>query len=239
MFRRIDPDYFYPTFGDDSTVEEMAPSMGKFYVRLANGDDYGQWGNFKIGYMNNELAHVDRGLYGANFHFESDGATEFGEKKLVADVFAAEPGTVGTRDEFRGTGGSLYFLQRQDILAGSERVRIEIRDKSSGMVTGVVNLMPSLDYDIDYLQGRILLTEPLASSVDDNLLVRSNAISGDEAHLVVRYEYTPGFGEIDAVATGGQASYWFGEHVKLGVTSNINEQNDADSTMNGADLTLR
>jgi hypothetical protein len=239
LFRRIDPDYFYPTFGDDSTVEEMAPSMGKFYVRLANGDDYGQWGNFKIGYMNNELAHVDRGLYGANFHFESDGATEFGEKKLVADVFAAEPGTVGTRDEFRGTGGSLYFLQRQDILAGSERIRIEIRDKSSGMVTGVVNLMPSLDYDIDYLQGRILLTEPLASSVDDNLLVRSNAISGDEAHLVVRYEYTPGFGEIDAVATGGQASYWFGEHVKLGVTSNINEQNDADSTMNGADLTLR
>ncbi|MGI9220116.1 MAG: OmpA family protein, partial [Woeseiaceae bacterium] len=239
LFRRIDPDYFYPTFGDDSTVEEMAPSMGKFYVRLANGDDYGQWGNFKIGYMNNELAHVDRGLYGANFHFESDGATEFGEKKLVADVFAAEPGTFGTRDEFRGTGGSLYFLERQDILAGSERIRIEIRDKSSGMVTGVVNLMPSLDYDIDYLQGRILLTEPLASSVDDNLLVRSNAISGDEAHLVVRYEYTPGFGEIDAVATGGQASYWFGEHVKLGVTSNINEQNDADSTMNGADLTLR
>jgi hypothetical protein len=239
LFRRIDPDYYYPTFGDDSTVEEMAPSMGKFYVRLAKGDDYGQWGNFKIGYMNNELAHVDRGLYGANFHLESDSATEFGEKKLVADVFAAEPGTVGTREEFRGTGGSLYFLQRQDVLAGSERVRIELRDKTSGIVTGVVNLMPALDYDIDYLQGRILLTSPLASTADDNLLVRSNAISGDEAHLVVRYEYTPGFGDIDAVATGGQASYWIGEHVKLGVTSNVNEQDDTDSNMLGADLTLR
>ena len=239
LFRRIDPDYYYPTFGDDSTVEEMAPSMGKFYVRLARGDDYGQWGNFKVGYMNNELAHVDRGLYGANFHMESEAATEFGEKKLVADVFAAEPGTVGTREEFRGTGGSLYFLQRQDILAGSERVRIELRDKASGIVTGVVNLMPSLDYDIDYLQGRVLLTEPLASTANDNLLVRSNAVSGDEAHLVVRYEYTPGFGDIDAVATGGQASYWFGEHVKLGVTSNVNEEDDTDSNMLGADLTLR
>ena len=61
LFRRIDPDYYYPTFGDDSTVTEMAPTMGKFYVRLANGDNYGQWGNFKIGYMNNELAQVDRG----------------------------------------------------------------------------------------------------------------------------------------------------------------------------------
>jgi flagellar motor protein MotB len=239
LFRRIDPDYYYPTFGDDSTVEEMAPSMGKFYVRMANGDDFGQWGNFKVGYMNNELAQVDRGLYGANFHFESDGATEFGDKKLVADVFAAEPGTVGSREDFRGTGGSLYFLQRQDILTGSERIRIEIRDKASGMVTGVVNLVPSMDYDIDYLQGRILLTEPLASTVDDNLLVRSNAMSGDEAYLVVRYEYTPGLDDIDAMATGGQVHYWFGDHVRLGVTSNINEEDDTDSTMNAVDATFR
>jgi flagellar motor protein MotB len=239
LFRRIDPDYYYPTFGDDSTVEEMAPSMGKFYVRLGHGDDYGQWGNFKVGYMNNELAQVDRGLYGANVHYETEAATGFGDKRLVADVFAAEPGTVGSREEFRGTGGSLYFLQRQDLLAGSERVRIELRDKASGIVTGVVNLMPSLDYDIDYLQGRILLSEPLASTVDDNLLVRSNAVSGDEAYLVVRYEYTPGFDDIDAMATGGQVHYWFGDHVKLGVTSNINEENDAESTMNAADLTLR
>ena len=68
FFRRIDPDYYYPTFGDDGTVEEMAPTMGKFFVRLGKGDDYGQWGNFKIAYMNNELAQVDRGLYGANLH---------------------------------------------------------------------------------------------------------------------------------------------------------------------------
>ncbi|MDJ0751700.1 MAG: OmpA family protein [Woeseiaceae bacterium] len=239
LFRRVDPDYYYPTFGDDSTVEEMAPSMGKFYVRLGNGDDYGQWGNFKVGYMNNELAHVDRGLYGANLHYESDAATGFGDKRFAADLFAAEPGTLGTREEFRGTGGSLYFLQRQDVLAGSERIRIELRDKASGIVTGVVNLMPALDYDIDYLQGRIMLAEPLASTADDNLLVRTNAISGNEAYLVVRYEYTPGFEDLDAMSTGGQAHYWFGDYVKIGVTSNVNEENDADSSLEGADLTLR
>jgi hypothetical protein len=44
LFRRIDPDYYYPTFGDDSTVAEMAPTMGKFYVRLANQDNHAQWG---------------------------------------------------------------------------------------------------------------------------------------------------------------------------------------------------
>ncbi len=217
LFRRIDPDYHYPTFGDDSTVEEMAPTMGKFFVRLSDGDNFGQWGNFKVGYMNNELAQVDRGLYGANLHYQSD----------------------ASREEFRGTGGSLYFLQRQDLLAGSERVRIELRDKTSGLVTGVLNLTPSLDYDVDYLQGRIVLTEPLSSTADDNLLVRSNALSGDEAYLVVRYEYAPGFDDIDAVSTGGQAHYWFGDYVKLGVTSNVNEEGDVDNNLHAADLTLR
>jgi hypothetical protein len=239
LFRRMDPDYYYPTFGDDATVEEMAPSMGKFFVRLGKDDDYGQWGNFKIAYMNNELAQVDRGLYGANLHYQSDATTEFGERRLAVDGFAAEPGTIASREEFRGTGGSLYFLQRQDILAGSERVRIELRDKVSGVVTGVLNLTPAMDYDIDYLQGRILLAEPLASTAADNLLVRSGAISGDEAHLVVRYEYTPGFDDIDALATGGQAHYWFGNHVKLGVTANVNEQDDTDSSLQAADLTFR
>jgi len=239
LFRRIDPDYYYPTYGDDSTVEELAPTMGKFFVRLSNNDNYGQWGNFKVGYMNNELAQVDRGLYGGNLHYESDETTEFGEQRYAADVFAAEPGTVASREEFRGTGGSLYFLQRQDLLAGSERVRIELRDKTSGLVTGVLNLTPSLDYDIDYLQGRVVLTEPLASTADDNLLVRSNAVSGDEAYLVVRYEYTPGFGDIDAMSMGGQAHYWFGDYVKLGLTSNVNEQDDIDDNLHAADVTFR
>jgi flagellar motor protein MotB len=239
LFRRIDPDYYYPTFGDDSTVEEMAPTMGKFFVRLSDGDNHGQWGNFKVGFMNNELAQVDRGLYGANLHYQSDVTTGFGEQRYAVDVFAAEPGTIASREEFRGTGGSLYFLQRQDLLAGSERVRIELRDKTSGLVTGAVNLAPSLDYDIDYLQGRVVLTEPLASTVDDNLLVRSNALSGDEAYLVVRYEYTPGFGDMDAMSMGGQAHYWFGDIVKVGVTSNVNEEGDVDNNLHAADLTLR
>ena len=111
LFRRMDPDYYYPTFGDDGTVEEMAPTMGKFFVRMTDDDNYGQWGNFKVGYVNNELAHVDRGLYGANAHYQSESTTDFGELKYAADVFAAEPGTIASREEFRGTGGSLYFLR--------------------------------------------------------------------------------------------------------------------------------
>ncbi len=138
LFRRMDPDTFYPTYGDDGTVEETAPTLGKFYARLSQNDNHALWGNFNIGYRDNELALVERGLYGGNLHFQTDATTRFGERRLVLDGFAADPGTVPSREEFRGTGGSLYYLRHRDILMGSDRLRIEIRDKDTGFVTGIV-----------------------------------------------------------------------------------------------------
>jgi hypothetical protein len=239
LFRRLDPDYHYPTFGDDGTVEENAPTSGKFYLKLNKGESHFLWGNFNIGFLENELAHVDRGLYGANLHHQSPATTRFGEHRLVLDGFAAQPGTVVSREEFRGTGGSLYFLRRRDLLIGSEQVRLEVRDKVSGLVTSVVHLRPALDYDIDYLQGRILLSEPTGSTVEDRLLVRSDGLSGNETWLVVQYEYTPGFDELDGVATGGQGHYWINDYVRLGLTANYNDEGDTDSSLYGADVTVR
>jgi flagellar motor protein MotB len=239
LFRRIDPDYFYPTFGDDSVVEQMAPTLGKFYVKATRDDDHAMWGNFDVSYVQNELAHVDRGLYGANAHYESEATTGFGERKLTVDAFAAEPGTVPSYEEFRGTGGSIYYLRHQDVLEGSERVRIELRDKDSRIVTGVVNLRYGVDYDIDYLQGRILLSEPLSSTAADDMLVRIGGLSGDEVYLVARYEYTPGITELEDMAYGGQGHYWLGDRVRLGVTTNSNEEGEADSELHAADVTIR
>jgi len=240
LFRRIDPDYHYPTFGDDGTVEENAPTEGKFYVKVQQHESHALWGNFRVGYADSDLARLDRGLYGSNVHYQSQATTSFGEQQLALDGFAAEPGTFGTREEFRGTGGSLYFLGRQDILMGSEQVRIEVRDKDSGIVTGVVSLRPALDYDIDYLQGRVLLSEPLNSTVDDNLLVRNAGLSGDESWLVVNYEYTPGFEDADALATGGQGHYWLNDHIRVGLTASSNDSSDtSNSNLNAADVTLR
>jgi flagellar motor protein MotB len=239
LFRRIDPDYHYPTFGDDSTVEEDAPTLGKFYMKMKKEKTYGLWGNFKIAYTDNDLAHVDRGLYGANLHYQPLGTTSFGEPRLLVDGFAADPGTVAGRDDFRGTDGSLYFLRRQDILEGSERVRIEVRDKDSGMVLGVKNLTPVLDYDIDYLQGRILLAQPLPSTANDGMLVSTESISGNPVYLVVRYEFTPGFDDPSTLATGGRVHYWFNDHIKIGVTVNRDEEENIENSLGGADMTIR
>jgi hypothetical protein len=239
LVRRIDPDQHYPTYGDDSTVTENAPTNGRFYVRMQKEETYGLWGNFRIAYTDNDLAHVDRGLYGANLHHQPSAATSFGEARLVVDGFAADPGTVGGRDEFRGTDGSLYFLQYQDLLEGSDRARIEVRDKDSGIVLAVKNLTPVLDYDIDYLQGRIVLTQPLPATADDDLLIHNGSISGNPVYLVVRYEFTPGFDDPDMLTVGSRIHYWLSDYVKVGLTASRDEEADTDTNLGGVDLTLR
>jgi flagellar motor protein MotB len=239
LFRRIDPDYHYPTFGDDGTVEEGAPTTGKFYIKVDKAESHALWGNFAVGYRDNELAQVERGLYGANLHYQSPSTTSFGDQRVTLDGFVAQPGTAPSREEFRGTGGSLYFLRRQDLLIGSERVRLETRDRDSGLVTGVVYLSPDQDYDIDYLQGRILLSEAVPAIVGNGLLVRDQGLSGNEAWLVVQYEYTPGFEDLDELASGGQAHLWLNDFAKLGVTLNRNDDSEADSSLYAGDLTLR
>jgi flagellar motor protein MotB len=239
LFRNINPQYFYPTYGDDGTVEEGAPTYGKFYLKLKKDDNYGLWGNFKIGYNENDLAQVDRGLYGANAHYQTPGVTSFGEKRFMMDGFAAQPGTVGTRDEFLGTGGSLYYLHHQNIITGSDRLRIEVRDKDSGMVIAVKNLTQNLDYTVDYLQGRILLTAPLSPVASDNLLVMSEASLGNPVYLVARYEYEPSAGDTNSMSLGGRTHVWINDYVKVGITASKDGDSENPNGVSAADITLR
>ncbi len=239
QFRRMDPDRHYPTLGDDSTVVDDAPTKGKFYAKLKKNETYGLWGNFKIGYSDNSLALVDRELYGANLHYQQLDTTSFGEPRLLVDGFGADPGTVAGRDEFRGTGGSLFFLRERDVLEGSESIRIEVRDKDSGIILGVKNLVAELDYDIDYIQGRILLTEVLPTTSPDDLLVSTDSFAGHPVFLVVRYEHTPGFDNPNTLVTGGRVHYWFNDQIKLGLTAGWDEQANIETGLGGVDLTLR
>ena len=239
LLRRLDADRFYPVYGDDSYTYEDAPTQGRFFVRVDKDDSHVQWGNFATQITGTEFAQLDRGLYGAIADYNSVGLTRSGERRTEATIFAADPGTIPGRDEFRGTGGSVYFLKQQDLSIGSERVRIEIRDKVSGLVLETRNLRPQEDYDIDYIQGRILLAEPLQSTVSDGQVVRSGSLSGNEAFLVTRYEFTPSATDIDGFNVGGRATHWLNDNIRVGVTAQNDKSGEADQELYGADLLLR
>jgi outer membrane protein OmpA-like peptidoglycan-associated protein len=239
LFRRFDPVDSWATFGDDSTSIEDAPTQGRIYLRVDDGRSQAMWGNFKLNFGETELTQINRGLYGFHGLYLTEGSTAFGEARVRADVFAAEPGTLAAREEFRGTGGSLYYLKNQDITRGAEQVFVEIRDRDSGLVLSRTQLVPSSDYEVDYLQGRVLLTSPLSSIANDSSLVRAGGLTGQYAFLVVTYEYTPLASNLDTLATGARLSWWANDNIRLGVTGSRQEQIGINQSLGGADVTLR
>jgi uncharacterized repeat protein (TIGR01451 family)/fimbrial isopeptide formation D2 family protein len=242
LFRRLDKDYeghIYPTFGDDSVTKEDAPTQGKFYFKARKGNNFGLWGNFKAEWLDTDLARVDRGLYGAYGHYQSGDATGFGAARTRVDTYVAQPGTIRSREEFRGTGGSLYFLRHQDLTQGSESVWVEVRDQDSGLVLKTHRLAAGQDYSIDPIQGRIQLVVPLPSTADASQLVQAGALSGHPVYLVVHYEYAPGLTELNDTAVGLRTSRWVNDKVKLGLTYNNEDQQDAPQNLTAVDLTWR
>jgi outer membrane protein OmpA-like peptidoglycan-associated protein len=239
LLRNIDPNAYYPVYGDDSTTLDDAPTQGKFYVRLEKGNSRILWGNFKTQWTGSELVQYSRGLYGANAHYSSEATTSFGTKRTDVDAFVADPGTLASRDEFRGTGGSLYYLHNMDITQGSEQVWVEVRDKDSGLVIERKELTPAQDYDIDYLQGRLMLREPLSTSAGGGGLVFTSEVNGQPLYLVTTYEFVPGLTAVSDLATGLHASHWLNDMVRIGLTTYHQGSSGADQTLKGADVMVR
>ncbi len=239
LLRRLNSDQYYPTYGDDSTLIEDAPTQGRFYLRVKKADSQLVVGNFTTSVNGAELAQLDRGLFGALVDINSKGLTSFGERKGQITAFASDPGTVPGREEFRGTGGSLYFLKRQDVSIGSERVRIELRDRETGIVLESRELHYQEDYDFEPFQGRLVLLKPLSSTAASGGVVREGAGTGNVPVLVVRYEYTPPVGSLKGYTLGGRATGWLGNNLRVGVTAQRDTVEEADQTLIGGDAMFR
>ena len=239
LLRNLDPNRYYPIYGDDSTLTEDAPTRGKFYVRLEKGDSSIVWGNFKTTVTGTEFIRYERGLYGARAQLKSDGQTRYGERTAQAEVFAAEPGTLGARDVFRGTGGSLFYMSRQNITQGSERVTVEVRDLNTGLVLKTRTLSPTQDYTVNYLQGRVSLNSPLSSVGENDFIVQTGSLSGGQQYLVVNYEYAPDLQASRDRVVGGRVSTWVNDHLEVGTTGYDQSASAERQRLYGADATLR
>lgn len=236
LLSRIDPDDYYAVYGDDSVSIEDAPTNGKFYVRLERGESRVLWGNFKTDIRGTEFLRNDRNLSGGNLVLKSDKMVASGERAGEINAYAAQPGTLPQRDVLRGTGGSAYFLKHHDITVGSETVYVEVRNPVTGLLIARRTLRYGHDYSIDYLQGIVLLNEPLASGAADGNLVRDGALGGNQQYLVVAYEYTPAASDVDGYAYGGRAQQWIGDHIRLGATGALEKTGPADQSLVGADI---
>jgi len=59
VFRRLDPEQYYPVYGDDSTIVDDTDSQGMFYVRVDWDQSRALWGKFNSGITGTELSRFN------------------------------------------------------------------------------------------------------------------------------------------------------------------------------------
>ena len=241
LFRQLDPDRFYPVYGDDSTTSTDVDTQGAFYVRLEFDGNEALWGNYNTGLTDTEFQQFNRTLYGAKLRHKSRATTRFGDAKRELTLFGSEAESAAAHVTFAATGGSLYYLRNTDIVQGSEKVYVEVRRRDSTQVLDREILVEGRDYEVDAIQGRIILARPLSQVVSDRggAIIRSTPLEGDDVFLLVDYEYRPeGFTAQDITA-GGRGRVWLGDHVAVGATKVIDERAGNDYDLEGVDVLVK
>ena len=210
----IDPSAYYTIYADGSTRRYDAASTEKLYVRLEAGAFYALYGDFVTGFDQTVLARYQRTMTGVKAE------TRIGA--VHAQAFAAEVASRYRRDEIQGAGISgPYALSDRNILANSEKVAIEVRDRlRSEVIVSRRELSRFIDYDIDVLSGTISFKEPVLSR-DFDL---------NPQFIVVDYEAADGFGEAQWNA-GARADATFGKknEIRIGATA-ISDRGDGPRT---------
>lgn len=252
LFTYIDPDKYYPIYGDNSTVVYDKHSQGKFYALLEWDRSGAVFGNYQtiIEDEDAKLATYNRTLYGGKIHLEASHRTVYGEPITKATMFLAEANHHAGHNEFLATGGSLYYLRHRNIIEGSEQVRLDVRDKNTGMTIYSIPQAPYKDYEIKYDEGRITFKEPILFTAASDTVISESILVGNPIYIVINYEYENQeafpitLEDLDNRTGGLRISQHLGDNVKLGVTYVQEEKNEdsvdyKDYKLYGLDTTLK
>ena len=223
LFDSIDPNSFYPVYGDSSVRGVDAQSTGKLYVRIDDKLSYLLIGDYTTLDKNpaRQLSQYSRSLPGVRGHFE--------EGKVTGNAFVAQQALRQVTDEFpaRGVSGP-YSVSNPNGVTGSEKIEILTRDRYRPVnIIKVTPVARNLDYEFEPFSGQILFRAPVPS-FDDQL----NPIS-------IRITYEVDQGGAKYFVYGGDVRLKLSEGLSLGLAGARDENPAAPYEVVGANLTLK
>ncbi len=218
----IDPRRYYTIYADRSEQRYDAASIRRLYLKLERPQFYALFGDYQTGIDEPVLARYQRSFNGVKAEYRND--------EIQATAFGSDTPYRYRREEIQGNGLSgPYALAARDILANSERITLETRDRlRSDRIVDSKSLLRHIDYDIDYLAGTLRFREPILS--------RSSGL--DPQFIIAEYE-VDGIGQ--RVANAGGRVRWASPHAKLqiGATAIHDETDQSKTDLLGADIIFR
>lgn len=171
LFRDIQPDRFYPVYGDASVKGFDAQSTGPLYVRIDKEKSWLLYGDYVTSNSTvdpaRNLAAYNRSLSGLRQHHENG--------RVAVDGFLSRQTSRQKVEEIPANGTSGPFsLSISNLVVNSERVEIITRDRTQqSQVLRVVPLARFSDYTLEALSGSLLLRQPVPSvdaDLNDNFI---------------------------------------------------------------------
>jgi uncharacterized repeat protein (TIGR01451 family) len=218
----IDPRRYYTIYADRTDQRYDAASIRRLYLKLERPQFYALFGDYQTGIDEPELARYQRSFNGVKAEYLND--------EIQATAFGSDTPYRYRREEIQGNGLSgPYGLAARDILANSERITLETRDRlRSDRIIDRKSLIRHIDYDIDYLAGTLRFREPVLS--------RSSGL--DPQFIIAEYE-VDGIGQ--RVANVGGRVRWTSPDAKLQIAATaIHDESDiAKTDLLGADIIYR
>jgi hypothetical protein len=220
MQRAIDPQRWYTLYGDDTQRSHDAASSEKLYVRMEKRDFYLLFGDYDTGLTVTELGRYQRTLTGVK--------SEWTGRNVSAQGFAAEAAQGFVRDDILPDGTSgLYRTSRTAIIAGSEIISIEVRDRFTNALISSTPMTRFIDYSFDPADGTFFFRHPVP--VQD--------ASFNPLRIVVTYEVESGLDE--HVAGGRVTMYDDNRALVVGVTGVHDTTTGSDGSLAAADITWK
>ena len=223
LFQTIDPNTFYPVYGDSALRTVDAQSTGKLYVRLDKNLTYVLYGDYTTADNNpaRQLSQYSRSLPGLKAHYE--------EGNIIANTFAAQQSLAQYVDEFpaRGMSGP-YSVSNPNGVKGTEKVEILVRDRNRPTAIISNTLLTALsDYDFEPFNGQIVFRAPVPS-LDD----QGNPVS-------IRITYEVDQGGAHYFVAGADARVKLGDSVTVGGVLIKDENPSAGFEMRGLNALVK
>lgn len=202
----IQPQEFYPVYGDSASMGQDARSAERLYVRIDDQKSYLLYGDFSTGsnasipgphsgLQARKLGQYQRNVTGLRTHWENQQAQFNG--------FAIHDNLKQVIEEYQANGTSGPFaVKNNGALVNSEKVEIVVRDKhQSDRIKQVTPLNRFDDYNFEPFSGRILFKQAVPATTSE----------GDPQSVRISYE----------VEQGGEKFWVLGMDGEWRLTSNL------------------
>lgn len=202
LFRDIQPNQFYPVYGDSSARGFDAQSTGKLYVMVQNGTNYALLGDYSTQSEDpaRPLTQYSRALNGVKGRFQ--------EGQVTVDGFASRTSATQTIQEFRANGTSGPFLLNINGVVNSQQVNVITRNRNQpSVIVKDTPLSQFTDYTIEPYSGRLLLKDPVPS------------VDADLNPVFIRINYSVDLGGPKHLVAGGNVKLQVSPELAVGATA--------------------